>query len=271
MAAGCARKPRRQMEPDARARSRRTFLLRRLHSLSGVFPVGVFLVSHLFTNAKALKGQTSFDHAVADINHLPLLPLLEIFGIFLPLAFHAVYGVKLAFEGRVNVATYPYSRNVLYALQRGTGLIAFAFIGWHLWEFRVPKLLGRMSADAFYPTLEAHLSSTYAGFPVLAVVYLVGIAASVVHFANGLFTFSFAWGLCLTRRSQRLFATAFGLLGVIVFVMGAQTALYFATGAQFPAAPDPNSSPTFEQCSVVDPTPRFSSPPATSSAHPRTP
>jgi succinate dehydrogenase / fumarate reductase cytochrome b subunit len=255
----------------ARARSRRSFLLRRLHSLSGVFPVGFFLVTHLWTNAKALKGQPAFDRAVADINHLPLLPLLEIFGIFLPLAFHALYGVVLAFEGRVNVGRYPYSRNVLYTLQRATGLIAFAFIGWHLWEFRIPKLLGWMTMDAFYPTLESHLASTYRGFPLLAAVYLLGIAASVVHFANGLFTFSFSFGLCLTRRSQRLFATAFGLLGVLVFIMGAQTTLYFATGAQFPAAPDPNSSPTFEQCSVVDPTPRAASAPAVSSASPATP
>ena len=106
---------------------------------------------------------------------------------------------------------------------------------------------------------------------MLAVVYLVGIAASVVHFANGLFTFSFSWGICLTRRSQRLFATAFAILGVVVFVMGTQTTLYFATGAQFPRAPDPNSSPTFEQCSVVDPTPQTASPPAASSAHVRSP
>jgi succinate dehydrogenase / fumarate reductase cytochrome b subunit len=268
------RTPRDHMEADAsqaRARSRRSFLLRRLHSLSGVFPVGVFLISHLWTNAKALKGQPAFDRAVADISHLPLVSALEIFGIFLPLGFHALYGVVLAFEGRVNVGRYPHTRNVLYTLQRATGLVAFAFICWHLWEFRIPKLLGWMNMDAFYPTLEAHLSSTYRGFPVLAAVYLVGIAASVFHFANGLFTFSFSWGVCLTRRSQRLFATAFGLLGVIIFIMGAQTALYFATGAQFPAAPDPTSSPTFEQCSVVDPSPRVSSPPAASSPSPRTP
>ena len=262
------------MEADTlrvRANSRRSFLLRRLHSLSGIFPVGIFLVSHLFTNAKAQRGQAFFDRAVAEINHLPFLPLLEIFGIFIPLAFHALYGVKLAFEGRVNVGRYPYSRNVLYTLQRASGLVAFLFIGWHLWEFRIPKLLGSMSADAFYPTLESHLSSTYNGFPVLAVVYLIGIAASVFHFANGLFTFSFSWGICLTRRSQRLFATAFALFGAVVFVMGAQTALYFATGAQFPILSDPNSSPTFEQCSVVDPTPRMPEPPGASSAAPSSP
>jgi succinate dehydrogenase/fumarate reductase cytochrome b subunit (b558 family) len=254
-----------------RRSARRTFLLRRLHSLSGIFPVGVFLLSHLFTNAKALKGQASFDRAVGEINHLPLLPVLEVFGIFLPLAFHALYGVKLAFEGRPNLGRYPYSRNLLYTVQRATGLVAFAFIVWHLWEFRIPKLLGWMTPDAFYPTLEAHLSSTAFGFPLLAVVYLVGIAASVVHFSNGLLTFCFSWGVFVTRRSQRLFATAFALLGAVVFVMGAQTALYFATGAQFPAAPDPHSSPTLEQCSVVDPTPRTVSPPPASSTSPRNP
>src|SRR5689334_24656569 len=87
----------------ARAHARRSFVLRRLHSLSGIFPVGLFLVSHLWTNAKALKGQPAFDRAVADINHLPLLPALEIFGIFVPLAFHALYGVVLAFEGRAKI------------------------------------------------------------------------------------------------------------------------------------------------------------------------
>ena len=45
---------------------------------------------------QALGGQEAFDRAVRSISGLPLLPLLEIFGIFLPLAFHALYGVKLA-------------------------------------------------------------------------------------------------------------------------------------------------------------------------------
>ena len=262
------------MEAEAlrvRQQQRRSFLLRRLHSLSGVFPVGVFLVAHLWTNAKALKGQPHFDRAVADINHLPLLPFLEVFGIFIPLTFHALYGVRLALAGSSNVVRYPYSRNLLYTLQRVTGLVALAFIVWHLAEFRIPKLFGRMSADAFYPTLEARLSSTYGGLPALAFVYLTGIAASVVHFANGLHTFCFSWGLCTTRRSQRMFATAFGLLGLLVFVMGAQTTLYFATGLEIPTGPDPNSSPTLEQCSVVDPTPRPATPAPASSTSPRNP
>jgi succinate dehydrogenase / fumarate reductase cytochrome b subunit len=214
-----------------------------------VFPVGVFLVSHLWTNATALGGQRSFDHAVRDINRLPLLPLIEIFGIFLPLAFHAGYGVKLAFEARPNVGRYPYSRNWLYTFQRVTGLVAFAFIVWHLWEFRVAKLLGWMSIDAFYPTLAEHLSSTTAGIPLLAVVYLLGIAASTFHFANGLATFAFGWGICVSRRSQRWLGAFLAFGGFVVFLVGADTALFFATGARFPGLFESSSA---ERCSVVD-------------------
>jgi len=33
-----------------------SFLLRRLHSLSGIFPIGAFLVEHFFSNAFAVNG-----------------------------------------------------------------------------------------------------------------------------------------------------------------------------------------------------------------------
>jgi succinate dehydrogenase / fumarate reductase cytochrome b subunit len=235
------------------AASHRGFWLRKLHSLSGVFPVGVFLVSHLLTNAKALGGQQPFDRAVRDIHRLPFLPLIEIFGIFLPLGFHALYGVKLALEGRPNVGRYPYSKNWLYTMQRATGLVAFVFIVWHLWEFRIAKLLGRMSADAFYPTLSEHLSSTTSGIPLAATGYLIGIAACVAHFANGLSTFALGWGVVLSRRSQRVLAAAFGVLGLVVFLVGADTALFFATGARFAGLFEAASSATAPRCSVVDP------------------
>jgi succinate dehydrogenase/fumarate reductase cytochrome b subunit (b558 family) len=232
--------------------AKRGFLLRRLHSLSGVVPVGVFLVEHLWTNAKATAGQPSFDRAVREINHLPLLPVIEIFGIFLPLAFHALYGVKLALDGRPNVIRYPYSRNWLYTMQRVTGLVAFVFICWHLWEFRIAKLLGRMGPDEFYPMLALHLSSTIRGLPVMAVVYLIGVGASVLHFANGLWAFSFSWGLCVSRRSQRLFAVGYAAFGALILFMGLSTVLYFATGARFLSFPQAASSSTLDRCSVVD-------------------
>jgi succinate dehydrogenase/fumarate reductase cytochrome b subunit (b558 family) len=209
----------------------RAFLLRKLHSLSGVAPVGVFLVVHLWTNARVLGGRDSFDEGVRHIQELPALPLIEVFGILLPLAFHALYGVKLAFEARSNVASYGYTRNWLFVAQRGTGLVALAFVLYHLWELRIQKALGNLGPEAFYDVLAGQLSSTWRGVPVIALVYLVGLAASAFHFANGLWGFCASWGLVVSRPAQRTAATVFSLGGFALFALGAATTLHLATGA----------------------------------------
>lgn len=215
-------------------KSRRPFLLRKLHSLTGVAPVGGFMVFHLWTNAKAMQGQARFDEAVSDIGHMPYVAVLEWGLILLPLFFHAIYGVKLALEAKPNNGSYTFSRNWMYTLQRVTGLLAFAFILFHLWEYWGQKQLGRMAPEQFYPALSANLSSTWHGVPVVALVYILGIAASVFHFANGLWGFCFSWGVTVSRRSQRMAATVFGIVGLLIFLLGANTAIYFATGARIP-------------------------------------
>ena len=63
------------------------FLLRKLHSLSGIIPIGAFLIEHLLTNSLAFAGPERFNKAVHGIHELPWLLALEVFGIFLPLAF----------------------------------------------------------------------------------------------------------------------------------------------------------------------------------------
>jgi succinate dehydrogenase/fumarate reductase cytochrome b subunit (b558 family) len=212
--------------------SRGAFVLRKLHSLSGVVPVGVFLVEHLWTNAKALGGQQEFGRAVAEIQALPFLPFIEVFGIFLPLAFHALYGVYLALRSKANVRLYPYAKNWLYTLQRVSGALALVFIGWHLYEYRVQKWLFGMQGDAFYDVLSAHLSATVFSIPVMAIVYLTGIAVTVFHFANGLWGFCASWGISVSRAAQRRVAWACGALGIALFVLGANTVLFFATGSR---------------------------------------
>ncbi len=210
-------------------KSKRDFLLRKLQSLTGVAPVGLFLCFHLYTNAQSLYGQERFDTAVQGISHMAFLPLLEL-GIFLPLAFHALLGVKIAIEGRGNLGAYPYGRNWMYMLQRVTGIIAFAFIVWHVMEYRGAKFMGQMSNADFYPSLSANLSSRVGPVPLEGLLYLLGVAACAFHLANGLWGFCCSWGLTVTRRSQRASATVFGLLGIGLFAMGALTVIHFATG-----------------------------------------
>ena len=228
---------------DAQPRASR---LRRLHALTGVVPVGVFLVGHLWTNARALSGQASFDTAVSQITRLPYLPLIETFGIFVPLAFHALYGVKLALGGERNVLRYPDGRNWMWLAQRATGLVTLAFLAWHLLELRVPKALGTLGADAFYPTLCARLSSTTHGLPLVALAYLVGIGASVLHLANGLWALSTSYVSTASPRAQRVVAGAVAVFGLALFLAGANTALYFATGVRLLAIDGGAGSSTCE-------------------------
>jgi succinate dehydrogenase/fumarate reductase cytochrome b subunit (b558 family) len=221
----------------SRDAARRSFYLRKLHSLSGVVPVGVFLCEHLWTNARALTGQAGFDRGVAEIQALPALTLVEVFGVFLPLAFHALFGVWLLTKGSANAGRYPLARNWMYIMQRVTGVLTMIFVIYHLWEFRLQKWLFGMDASAFYGTLQAHLSSTAYGVPWIALLYMTGIAAATFHFANGLSTFCFGWGIAITRPAQRRLGWAFAALGAALFFLGADTVVWFATGSAVFAGP----------------------------------
>jgi succinate dehydrogenase/fumarate reductase cytochrome b subunit len=120
----------------------------------------------------------------------------------------------------------------MYTLQRVTGVLAFFFIAYHLYEYWFQKLIGRLAPEQFYSELCVRMSTPVGPVPVTALVYILGIAACVFHFANGLWGFCFSWGITVSRRSQQLAATVFGVVGLLIFLLGANTAIYFATGAR---------------------------------------
>lgn len=203
--------------------SRRHFVLRRLHSLTGVVPLGAFLLEHLWTNAHALYGRESFNRAVGMLQSIPLLPWLEVFGIALPLVFHAVYGIVIATQSSPNVMRYPYTRNWLYLLQRVSGVVALLFIGLHVWQYRVQKLLHTLPWPNFYYQLTVDLNR-----PLWFAFYVTGVTATVFHFANGLWLFGNSWGLTLTDRSQRRAAWVWGIVGLVLWAVGVDVLLHFA-------------------------------------------
>src|SRR3954465_1038297 len=84
------------------------FLLRRLHSLSGIIPVGAFLVEHILaSNAVAIDGPTAYAHQVRFLGGLPLVFWLELLGIWLPIAFHGLYGFWIWYKAAPNLVSYP--------------------------------------------------------------------------------------------------------------------------------------------------------------------
>ncbi|WP_374712532.1 succinate dehydrogenase cytochrome b558 subunit [Symbiobacterium terraclitae] len=205
---------------------RNHFLLRRLHSLTGVVPVGLFLVFHLFENSRAIQGVEAYNHVVESINSLPFVLLFEIFGIFLPLYFHAIYGIWIALDARHNVSNYSYGRNWAFLLQRVTGLITLVWVTYHIFHFRVPKALGAYNEGTAMPGLPDYFTVANAfADPIVATIYGIGIIAAAYHFANGLYTFLITWGITIGPRSQRVSSVVTNVLFVMISAMGL-TALF---------------------------------------------
>ncbi|TXC90146.1 succinate dehydrogenase [Metabacillus litoralis] len=172
----------------------REFMNRRLHSLLGVIPVGIFLIQHLVINHFATRGAEAFNEAAHFMEMLPFRYVLEIVIIFLPLLYHAIYGVYIAFTAKNNVSNYGYLRNWLFMLQRVSGVVTFIFIAWHVWETRIAAALG---AEVNYDMMASILSS-----PFMLAFYLIGVISTIFHFANGLWSFAVSWGITVTPRSQ---------------------------------------------------------------------
>lgn len=185
----------------------RSFVNRRLHSLLGVIPIGLFLIEHLITNFAATKGPQAFQEAVAFIQGLPFIFFLELFLIWIPILFHAVYGVYIAFQTKNNPVRYGYYRNVMFTLQRITGLITFVYIAWHVWETRVQVAFG---ADVNFDMMANILSS-----PFMLAFYIVGLISTVFHFSNGVWGFLIHWGIIVGPRAQKVTS----LICIIIFVI----------------------------------------------------
>ena len=225
---------------------RRSFISRKLFSLSGVVPIGAFFVMHLWTYSSALGGRHAFERAYEAEGHTPYRWLVAGLLIWLPLLFHGIYGVVLSFGARANLKSYPYARNFGYVLQRLSGLVVLVFLGYHAWEYPLQIALGRLEqADLFSKMCGSFSSTGPGGIPFIAVSYLIGIAAACYHLANGLTNFCFSWGITSTRRASRRVAGAMGLLAIGLFALGANSIIYFATGSRLVLAPshDPGQAP----------------------------
>ena len=162
----------------------------------GVIPVGVFLTQHLVVNNFATRGAEAFNKAAHFMELLPFRYALEIFIIFLPILYHAIYGLYIAFTAKNNAVSYGYFRNWMFVFQRISGIVTLIFISWHVWETRIQAMLGK---EVNYDMMADILNN-----PAMFAFYLVGVVSTIFHFANGLWTFCISWGITVSPRSQRI-------------------------------------------------------------------
>ena len=97
----------------------REFLWRRLHSLLGIIPVGLFLVFHLSLNFTVVGGEDLYNKAAGAMELVPhaLLLAMEWIIIYIPLMFHAFYGIYIAFTAQHNVKRLRTFRQWMFAIQ----------------------------------------------------------------------------------------------------------------------------------------------------------
>jgi len=212
-----------------RAGQGHSFLWRRLHSLSGIIPVGAFLTEHiLFSNATAIHGPQAYADQVKFLGSLPLVLALEAFGIWLPIAYHSLYGFYIWYRGDTNTAAYPWQGNWMYTLQRWTGAIVFAYIGWHVWHLRFAGVDLHANPAASFGKVQGELAVAWQ-----LAFYIVGLLAASWHFAYGIWLFCAKWGITPGEKAQkRLLAVCMAFFLLLSGVGLASIATFLTTERQ---------------------------------------
>mgnify|MGYP004452073261 CR=1 FL=1 len=243
------------MTNDQSFMNKHHFLLRRLHSLTGIVPIGLFLIGHLTTNSTiiwgAINGRAThamdpdfvagvgestarqvgtFQHEVTFINeNVPFLILIEV-TLWLSIAFHSILGIYYARTGKTNTKRYEYQGNWRYTLQRISGYVGILFIVYHVatlrwgWDWLIP---GGTKWDYEYAssTLAMALKGSETGDwtfmgVLVSLLYLLGVTMLVFHFANGLWTAAITWGVTITAKAQRNWGYVCAALGAGLMAAG---------------------------------------------------
>ena len=195
----------------------RHFWLRRLHSLTGIVPIGGYLAFHLYENYQATRGAEAYNAMVRRLQETPFALALEIGVIALPLFFHGIYGLFITGTARPNVASNRYVRNWMYFLQRVTGIVLFAFVIFHLWTTRLVQVRDHESLDLF------RLMQSSVENPWIYWFYVLGILSATFHLANGLWSFSIVWGITVGPRAQRRMMWVSAAVFVVLSILGIQS------------------------------------------------
>lgn len=225
---------------------RENFFWHKLHSLTGIIPVGFYMLQHLTLNSFSLAGPDKFNGVIAFFGSIPWYVLLtmEIALIWTPLIFHAVYGLFIVNRGQPNYfgTKYGWSQNRMYTLQRWSGLFLVAFLLFHMSTTTALKYVKHDDALIMYNAWQTKLKS---GFYWQFAVYIVGILAASYHLSYGIWNFCIRWGITIGEKAQaRVQKFSFGMF-ICVTLLGWAALVGFlihAPSAEVDTTPAPNIS-----------------------------
>jgi len=203
----------------------------RILSLTGVLPLGAFLVIHLGFNVRALGGELAFARAVSVADRVPGLPVIEALLVFAPLLVHAALGLWMTVTRRPLAVPSPYPRALRVAM-RATGVLVLAFLAMHLPELRFRLAGTRPDAGQLMTFLGEDLSDMRGGLPWRGALYLLGSACATFHFVVGLWGFFASSVRGMEDGARRRAAWwAFGV-GASMWILFVAVTVYHATGAR---------------------------------------
>ena len=200
--------------------TRENYFWHKLHSLTGVIPIGFYMLQHLTLNSFSLAGPEKFDAVIRFFSGIPshILLALEIGVLGLPILFHAVYGLFIINRGESNYFSthYKWSQNRMYMLQRWSGVVLFVLLILHVITTTVnAKINGHQAIEyaAWHEKLTAN------GYIVL-VLYAIGIVAASYHLSYGIWNFCIRWGITVSDKAQISVQKLSLVLFVVITMLG---------------------------------------------------
>jgi succinate dehydrogenase / fumarate reductase, cytochrome b subunit len=200
--------------------SKENFFWHKVHSLTGIIPVGFYMLQHLTLNSFTVAGPEYFNGVLHFFESLPkhFFIVFEAIGIWIPLLFHAIYGLFIVNRSESNYfeKKYKWSQNRMYTFQRWTGLFLFLFLAFHVSTTTIAKYIANDSTGIQYAAWQQKLTSY--GY-ILFIVYLLGVLAASYHLAYGVWNFCIRWGITISDKAQeRIQKFAFGMFIVVTLI-----------------------------------------------------
>ncbi|MBN1282238.1 MAG: hypothetical protein JXA24_00515 [Proteobacteria bacterium] len=194
------------------------YWLHRLYSLTGFVFAASFVLFFLVPYSSIFGGDLAFNSFMARIDAVPLLGWAQFALILVPLVFHTAMGVMIVYGSQINVVSYGYYRNWMYALQRLAGLALIPFVSYHIYSAELaPAVSGRaVTAGLMFSRLSS---------PWVKGLYLAGVASAAFYFGNGLAHASRSWGIAASRRSRGAFVIAGWMITLLLAFWGVKLVL----------------------------------------------
>jgi succinate dehydrogenase / fumarate reductase cytochrome b subunit len=207
--------------------------LRRIHSLTGVIPLGVFLLEHVAVNSSAIAGPSRFRAVVGGIHGIPGIVWIEALGIGLPLLAHMTLGVLIATEldesppqahevaPATNGKPASFSTWITWS-QRLTGIYLLNYVAFHVWGTRLSPELLQKHRDLYAIMHEQVRGAGNYLFNTL------GVLAAAWHLGLGLPRFVARWWPEAPPARLRAFAVAGFILSTALGIAGVASLSAFA-------------------------------------------